>query len=56
MERPTTFLEEIDARQSNVLERLDELNDRVEQIIEGWLSGRMDTRPPDPPDPPRTEL
>ena len=40
MTRQPTFLEEIDARQNDVLERLDDLNQKVEQIIQNWMSGR----------------
>ena len=39
--RTPTFLEEIDARQNDVLDQLDELNGRVERLIDGWLNNRI---------------
>jgi hypothetical protein len=37
-----TLLEELDARQDEVLDQLDELNLRVESVLKEWLGGRGD--------------
>lgn len=39
MMQPPTFLEELDARQNEVLEQLDDLNRKVEQLVQSWMSG-----------------
>ena len=43
---PSSLLEEIDARQNEVLSKLDELNARVEQLLAQCLSNRGGERPP----------
>jgi uncharacterized protein YdcH (DUF465 family) len=34
-----SFLEELDARQNDLLDELDRLNNRIEQVIAEWGSG-----------------
>lgn len=39
-QRPATFLEELEARQDEVLLQLDDLNQRVEQLLRQWTGKR----------------
>jgi hypothetical protein len=35
-----TLLDELDARQNEVLSQLDDLNQRIESLLSEWLAGR----------------
>jgi hypothetical protein len=40
-QRPATFLDELEAKQDEVIAQLDELNLRIEQLLTQW-TGRRD--------------
>jgi predicted transcriptional regulator len=37
-----TLIDELDSRQDEVIAQLDELNQRIESVIQEWLSDRVD--------------
>jgi hypothetical protein len=42
MEKPSTLLDEVDARQNQVIQQLDALNQRIEEALKSWSESRAD--------------